>query len=157
MRLFILILLLNTASVYAADLSIDLSTNENISGVANNTILPLVADVQTNKAQAIKKSFQGNAVEGWLQQNGDWFIKGTVTHSRLRCATYQLGVQLGKGNPSCLNVEWISEIQYGTMQQQCNSAPVQHTGGGSMPELQNLLEQATCVQVVVKCTGTCDQ
>lgn len=144
-------------SAHASGLQPELNTNGSVSGVMNNTKLPLVQSIQINKAQAIKKSFQGDTVEGWLQQNGDWFIKGTVTHSRLRCATYQLGLQLGKGNPSCLNVEWISEIQYGTMQQQCNSAPVQHTGGGSMPELQNLLEQATCVQVVVKCTGTCGQ
>lgn len=157
MRIIVLIATFAIMSAQASGLQLDLNSNDSVSGVTNNTKLPLVESIQTNKAQAIKKSFQGDTVEGWLQQNGDWFIKGTVTHTRLRCATYQLGVQIGKGNPSCLNVEWISEIQYGTMQQQCNSAPVQHTGGGNMPELQNLLKQATCVQVVVKCTGTCGQ
>jgi hypothetical protein len=146
-----------SVALSAPAISIELNTGsgENVSGVTSNTSLPLVPTIQPNKSSPLKKSFQSNEVEGWLQSNGDWFIKGTVTHQRLRCATYQLGIKLGKGNPGCLNVEWVSDVQYGTMQQQCNSAPVLHTGGGNMPELQNLLQKASCVQVVVKCTGQC--
>ena len=163
MRSIIFASLIFFTPVYAAEVQVVLSPKldakpaETLSGVTSNTKLPLTVSFQSNKNQPIKKSFQSNEVEGWLQANGDWDIKGTVTHTRLRCATYQLGVQLGKGNPACLNVEWLTEVQYGTLQQQCNSAPVQHVGGGSMPELKSLLEQATCVQVVVKCAGTCGQ
>jgi len=131
--------------------------NSVANGITIKSELSLVSEVQTNNSQAQKKSFADNDTEGWLQQNGDWYIKGMVTHTRLRCATYQLGIQLGKGSPACLNVEWLTDIHYGTMERQCNSSPVQHIGGGSMPELQHLLQQATCVRVAVKCTGTCEK
>ena len=124
-------------------------------GVVNKMDLPLSAETQFNSKQDLKMSFQYQDVEGWFSSDSNWYIKGMVTHNRLRCATYQLGIQLGKGKPACLNVEWISDVNYGTSKKHCNSAPLTHVGGGEMPELRNILRDATCVRVVTRCTGTC--
>ena len=124
-------------------------------GAGKKIDLPLTAETQFNQKQDLKMSFQDRDVEGWLNADGNWYIKGIVTHSRLRCANYQLGVQLGKGKPACLNVEWITDVKYGTSKKHCNSAPRTHVGGGEMPELRNVLKDATCVRVVTRCTGTC--
>jgi len=126
-------------------------------GAVRKTDLPLTGDMQFNKQQVLKKSFRDFEVEGWLSSDSNWYIKGTVTHQRLRCATYSLGVQLGKGNPACLNVEWLTNVQYGTQKKHCNSAPLIHVGGGEMPELRNLLSEATCVRIVTRCSGTCGE
>jgi len=119
--------------------------------------IKLNQETQFNAKQALKKTFKDFNTEGWLADNGEWHIKGTVTHNRLRCATYQLGVQLGKGNPACLNIEWLTDVQYGTTRQHCNSSPLVHVGGGNLPALTNILKDATCARVVVRCTGTCDK
>ncbi|MGD8785401.1 MAG: hypothetical protein PVG75_13235 [Thioalkalispiraceae bacterium] len=124
-------------------------------GVVNKVDLPLVAETQFNQRDELKKSFRTREVEGWLSADTNWFIKGTVSHQRLRCATYNIGIQLGKGNPACLNVEWLTNVEYGTKKKQCNSVSMVHTGGGMMPELANLLTEATCVRVVTRCSGAC--
>lgn len=144
------LLSLFTLPAYAQD-------EQGYTGAVRKIDLPLVAETRFNKKQDLKKSFQDRDVEGWLNADGNWYIKGIVTHQRLRCATYQLGVQLGKGNPACLNVEWITDVQYGTMKKHCNSAPREHVGGGEMVELRNILKDATCVKVVTRCTGVCDR
>ena len=155
--LFVLLFLLIASPAHSDQFDPVQNDTGIIGGVSNNTQLPLIAVMQGNNSQASQKSFQGNEVEGWFQQTGDWYIKGVVAHHRLRCATYQLGIQLGKGNPSCLNVEWLTAVNYGTMQEQCNSASVQHVGGGNLPELRKVLDQATCVQISIKCSGACGQ
>ena len=119
-----------------------------------NVPFPLPA-ISGNQTQALKMSFENNTVEGWVQDTGEWYIKGVVTHSRLLCATYELGIKLGRGDPACLNVQWLTEVAFGTMRRQCNSTPITHVGGGEAPAFQSALAQATCVQVVVKCTGKC--
>lgn len=129
---------------------------QNYPGAVKKYDLALQSSIQFNKNQPMKKSFQGGEVEGWLQDKGDWYIKGTVKHNRLRCATYQLGVQLGKGSPACINIEWLTDVEYGTLKQHCNSASLEHVGGGELPMLANVLKDATCVRVVVRCSGTCD-
>jgi hypothetical protein len=124
-------------------------------GAVSKIDLPLVAETQFNQKQSLKKTFREGDLEGWLSTDSNWYIKGTVTHTRLRCATYSLGIQLGKGNPACLNVKWLTRVSYGTSRKQCNSAPMIHAGGGDMPELANVLKEATCVRVVTRCTGAC--
>ncbi len=126
-------------------------------GAVRKVDLPLVAETQFNPKQALKKSFEASDLKGWLSADSDWFIEGTVTHQRLRCASYELGIQLGKVSPACLNVEWLTDVQYGTRKKHCNSATLVHVGGGEMPELRNILKDATCVKVVTRCTGTCDR
>lgn len=123
--------------------------------IVKKTDLPLVPSIQLNMKQPLKKSFRGMDVEGWLLETGDWHITGTVQHRRLRCGNYRLGIQLGKGNPQCIGVEWLTEVSYGTMQRQCNSATMKHIGGGEIMSLINVLKEATCARILVNCTGTC--
>ncbi len=117
--------------------------------------LRLIEKTRFNKNEPLKKTFDDYEYQGWFNSEGDWSIKGTVAHGRLRCGTYQLGVQLGKGVPACLNVEWISEITYGTRKEQCNNVTMAHSGGGYSALLKEKLLEATCVKVVTRCTGTC--
>lgn len=125
-------------------------------GVVKTVDLPLTAEMRFTEEQPLRKTFQDDGVKGWLTSDSEWFINGTVSHSRLRCATYRLGVQLGKGHPGCLNTEWVTGVQYGTRQTQCNSATLIHEGGGEMPELSDILKDATCVRVVTHCEGVCN-
>lgn len=141
--------------VSAVAFSVSAEEESGYPGAVSKIDLPLVADTQFSQKHSLKKSFQDREVEGWLSEDTNWYIKGTVEHQRLRCATYRLGVQLGKGKPACLNVQWLTNVYYGTLRKQCNSAPVVHVGGGEMPELANLLTQATCVRVVTSCSGHC--
>lgn len=117
--------------------------------------IQLIEKTRFNKNEPLKKTFKDHEYQGWFNSDGDWSIKGTVAHGRLRCGTYQLGVQLGKGIPACLNIEWISEITYGTRKEQCNSVIMAHSGGGYLELLKEKLSEATCVKVVTRCTGTC--
>ena len=78
-----------------------------------------------------------------------------VSHRRLRCGTYETGVQLGSGNPACSDVRWLTEVAFVARQRQCNSATRLHRGGGRFSEAAIRLEQASCLRLVVRCEGTC--
>jgi hypothetical protein len=104
-----------------------------------------------------KIEFKFDDGSAWLRSNGDWYVKGAVRHNRLRCATYQLGVRFGHGNPACVNVEWLTEPRYVTSEKQCNSAIVPHEGGENDPALASEFERITCAERLIKCVdGTCD-
>ena len=92
---------------------------------------------------------------GEIRTTGAWSISNTVVHTRLRCATYETGIQLGKGDPACSQVQWLTNVQYGTRQTHCNSATLVHTGGGEFSGMAGVIEAATCVRVVTRCMGTC--
>lgn len=117
--------------------------------------LPLGPMVQAAPTEAPSRSFQGRGMEGRLTQTGEWTIKGTVQHTRLRCGTYELGLQVGRGSTACTNVEWTTDVQYGTRHTHCNSAARVHTGGGEFPQLAGVLQQSSCARVVIRCQGTC--
>jgi hypothetical protein len=125
-------------------------------GAVKRVDLRLIDEVQYNANQPVRKTFADSEYSGWVSNDGNWFIKGNVVHTRLRCGTYQLGVQLGKGSPACLNVKWLSGVYYGTRREHCNSAVLVHQGGGEVEEIKLLVEQATCVRIVTKCTGVCE-
>jgi len=122
-------------------------------GAVNKTDIRLISEVRFNQKDALKKKFDDGNFSGWLSTDASWQIKGRVGHNRLLCATYELGVQLGKGAPACLNVKWIPGVYFGTRKNQCNSSTVLHTGGGEVPEFKTQLHQATCVRVVTNCFG----
>lgn len=128
---------------------------QNASNIVRSIDIRLIEKTRFNKNEPIKKVFKDLEYEGWLNSEGDWNIQGKVSHNRLRCATYELGVQLGKGSPACLNVKWISGISYGTRKEQCNSVAMNHSGGGEIELLETKINDITCVKVVTKCTGTC--
>jgi hypothetical protein len=101
------------------------------------------------------KTFQSTAARGWIKGSGDWNLRTEVTHTRLRCATYESGIQIGRGNASCSKVEWLTEPQYRTRQTQCNGATRIHSGDGRIDLSRSATESANCVRVVVRCTGAC--
>ena len=117
--------------------------------------LPLVSSAQTRSGQTSRSTFQKQGIQGWLDETGAWHISGEVHHGRLRCATYETGIQPGRGNPGCSNVEWLTDIEYVTRMRHCNSAKRLHVGEGRFSGMENRLEGASCVRVVVRCEGAC--
>ena len=149
LSIYIIVLIL-TSSLVSAD------EKQSYPGAVNRTDIRLISESQFNPKDALKKTFQDGNFSGWLSTDANWYIKGRVPHTRLRCATYELGVQLGKGAPACLNVKWISGVHYGTRKSQCNSTTMEHSGGGEVPEFKTKLNDATCVRIITKCTGVCE-
>ncbi len=123
--------------------------------IVNISELPLKPSTKPNTEQPLTKEFQRRETQGWIRETGVWDINKTVTHTRLRCAIYETGIQLGKGNPGCSQVEWLTDIDYGTRQRHCNSATLIHTGGGEFAGINGIFEALTCVRVVIRCQGVC--
>ena len=59
--------------------------------------VPLNMSTKSNTEQPLTKKFQRRETEGWIRETGDWNINNAVTHTRLRCATYETGIQVRKG------------------------------------------------------------
>lgn len=96
-----------------------------------------------------------------LSDGGVWDVEGPVRHTRFFCGTYQVGVKFGRGQPACVNVKWLSDVEYVTSLKQCNSAVRIHHGGGTLvpdpaPETPFDIDTVTCAQIHIKCRGTCD-
>ena len=117
--------------------------------------LPLESSAQAIGGQLSRKIFQRTGMQGWLDKTGAWHIRAEVHHGRLRCGIYEAGIQLGRGNPACSNVEWLTGVEYVTRLRHCNSGTRLHVGGSEFSDAAIRLEQVTCVRVVVRCEGTC--
>jgi hypothetical protein len=118
-----------------------------------------------------KLEFKYGDIRGWLREDGFWEVEGLVSHNRLLCSTYQLGLRFGHGAPACVNVEWLSEPEYISSNKQCNNATMMHKGGGQLdigfidndggqaddeiPAKMDI-EKITCTQIHIKCTGRCN-
>ncbi len=105
--------------------------------------------------QPARKTFQGKGIEGWLDQTGAWQLKGEVHHTRLRCGSYELGIQLGRGSPACSEVDWLTGVEFVTRLRHCNSASRLHVGGGQFASLVGRFAEVGCARVLVRCEGTC--
>jgi hypothetical protein len=116
---------------------------------------PLRLGGEAPQAKDGAKSFRSGATRGWIKHSGGWNLTTEVSHSRLRCATYESGIRIGHGDASCTTVKWLTDTAFATMRLQCNAATVIHTGGGRIKLPRSALESANCVQVVVRCTGGC--
>ena len=123
--------------------------------IVNTRDIPLDLSSKPGTDQPLTKEFHQRDTRGWIRETGTWSISNAVVHTRLRCATYETGIQLGKGNPACSNVKWLTDIDYGTRQTHCNSATLVHAGGGEFADMKGILEASTCVRVVVRCAGPC--
>jgi len=117
--------------------------------------LPVALASQTTGDQPSRKTFQRQGTQGWLDETGTWHISREVHHGRLRCGTYETGIQLGRGNPACANVEWLTGVEYATRLMHCNSATRIHAGGSQIADGANRFAETSCVRVVVRCEGTC--
>ena len=105
--------------------------------------------------QGFRRRFQQRNIEGSVSDSGRWTIESVVEHSRLRCGTYEVGIQIGQGNPGCAQAVWFIEPQFGTRELQCNSASMIHAGGGTLAVSPEQVAEATCVRVLVRCSGVC--
>ena len=135
-------------------------TDSNEDGTAGFRIvstldLPLSLSSKPSTGEPVTKEFQRRDTRGWIRATGAWTISSTVVHTRLRCATYETGIQLGAGDPGCSQVEWLTNADYGTRQTHCNSATLIHAGGGELADMDGIFDAATCVRVVTRCAGTC--
>ena len=88
----------------------------------------------------------------WLDENGNWHLRSEISHGRIRCASYEVGVQLGKGVPACNNFQWLTRVDWLPRVRHCNSATRIHTGGGNFADIK-AVEAASCARVVVRCEG----
>jgi hypothetical protein len=102
-----------------------------------------------------RKTFNRQGVQGWLDDTGAWQASAEVPHGRLRCGTYEIGLQLGQGTQGCNEVEWFTDVQYVTRLRHCNSATRLHAGGGLIGKGADRFAKTSCVRLVVRCEGHC--
>lgn len=114
--------------------------------------LPLQPPALIIQGEPARWTFSDFNVSGWVDEEGFWNIRSEVSHGRIRCATYEVGVQLGKGLPGCSNVRWLSNVEYASRIRHCNSATRIHSGGGRFFDT-SLVQAANCARVVVRCEG----
>lgn len=117
--------------------------------------LPLSASGPAAQGQASRRVFQTRSVQGSLEGTGDWAVTTEVTHTRVRCGTYETGVQIGRGDAACTRVDWLSDPDFRTRRTQCNSATLIHSGRGTVNLPQSVIQDANCVRVLVRCSGAC--
>jgi len=117
--------------------------------------LPVALSRQDAGDQPSRKTFERQGTAGWLDETGRWRISREVHHGRLRCGTYETGIQLGRGNPACTDVEWLTAVEPVARLRHCNSATRIHAGGGELSDGVNRFTETTCVRIVVRCEGTC--
>ena len=125
------------------------------SRIVNTMDLPLNPASKNGTDQGTGRTFKGTETQGSIDAAGAWNLSTGVTHNRLRCATYETGIQLGKGNPACTKVEWLTEADFGSSRRHCNNAVMIHKGTGKLVGSNDAYQNATCVRVVTKCTGAC--
>lgn len=121
--------------------------------IVRTTDVPLVGGAVEADGQLSNRTFEFSGTSGWLEATGAWQIRSEVLHGRVRCATYEVGMQVGRGDDGCSDVRWVTDVEYVTRERQCNSAARIHSGRGEIPVAQ--FETASCVRVVVRCAGVC--
>ena len=119
------------------------------------TAIARASSMLTATGMPDRLDFDFGGTKAWLREKGSWHIEGPVAHQGLLCATRELGVRFGVGNPGCTDVRWLSEVDYGTQQKQCNNATAMHSGGGFLPALEPDYLRITCAERVSKCSGNC--
>ncbi len=123
--------------------------------IVQETRLPLQAERADARPAERRWTFTGPSAQGSLDASGAWSLRAEIEHRRLRCATYEAGIRLGRGNASCENVEWLTAPQFGAERLQCNQATVVHTGSGSVDLPPSTVGNVNCVGVLWRCRGAC--
>jgi hypothetical protein len=101
------------------------------------------------------RTFAAEGMQGWVRESGAWGIRAEVAHAGLRCATYELGGQIGRGDSSCTAVSWLGGIDFATRLTHCNGAVRIHAGEGNLRVDTKTVATANCVRVVTRCSGGC--
>ena len=124
-----------------------------------------VLDRQLAEATPYQDSFSQSQASRWdfdfgdgkalLRKDGTWEVEALISHGGLRCGTYRLGVRFGAGKPGCLDVNLFSEPIYVTRQKHCNNADRPHLGDGYDALFSDTLDDITCAERVIRCTGLC--
>lgn len=109
----------------------------------------------TTDLRSARIDFDSFEFRGFLLGDGTWQVSSPVAHQRLVCATYEVGIRFGVGNPGCNDVRWLSDPMFIGSRRQCNAATVIHVGGETTPRLGDQLPSVTCVERVLRCTGSC--
>jgi len=123
--------------------------------IIQETKLPLSAVRQGAQPAERRWTFTTQSIQGSLDASGAWSVRAEIDHPRLRCATYEAGIRVGRGDSSCDNVEWLTTPQFGPERRQCNQATVVHSGTGRIDLPQGASGRINCVGVVVRCSGAC--
>jgi hypothetical protein len=123
--------------------------------IVRQFVAPLTSSTAAIPGQPSRSSFQRQGMRGWLDNTGAWHIQGEIQHGRLRCATYETGIQLGRGDRACSSPEWLTDVVYTTLLRHCNQATRLHEGGGTFSAMENRLDEVNCVRVLVRCEGAC--
>ena len=121
--------------------------------IIQETRLPLRAERAGAQPAERRWTFVSQSIQGTLDGSGAWSLRAEIDHPRLRCATYEAGVRVGRGDASCDNVEWLTAPQFGPERLQCNQATQVHTGSGRFDLPQGTAGSINCVGVVVRCRG----
>ncbi len=153
-RLLPIILLASCAATGPENTASDPNTSTNQRTV-NVVEIPLAAFSGSKVDADSSRGFSRGDTQGTIRGNGSWELRRPVTHTRLRCATYETGIQLGRGTPACSQVEWLTDVTYGSNRKHCNNATLIHNGNGRFENPDNTFERANCVRVVTRCTGPC--
>jgi hypothetical protein len=123
--------------------------------IVQETRLPLQTERGGARAAERRWAFTGPSAQGSLDASGVWSVRAEIEHRRLRCATYEAGIRVGRGDSSCDNVEWLTAPQFGPERLQCNQATLVHTGNGRIDLPQGAVGSMNCVGVVWRCRGGC--
>ena len=123
--------------------------------IIQETRLPLQTERASAQPAERRWTFTTQSIQGSLDGSGAWSLRAEVEHPRLRCATYEAGIRVGRGDASCDNVEWLTAPQFGPERRQCNQATVVHTGSGTLELPQSAVGSVNCVGVVLRCSGAC--
>ena len=116
---------------------------------------PLYPVSETTDDEAPIREFGRGDTTGWVTEEGVWRLRVPVVHTRLRCAVYETGIELGVGNPDCFSVRWVTDPEFGSRRTQCNSAVLIHTANGQLADGERFFSQANCVRVLTRCKGAC--
>ena len=123
--------------------------------IVRQFVAPLASSTTSIPGQPSRNSFRRQGMQGWLDDTGAWHIRGEIQHGRLRCATYETGLQLGRGDRACTGVEWLTEVRYLPALKHCNQATRLHEGSGSFPGIAGAAVAPHCVRIQVRCEGAC--
>jgi hypothetical protein len=107
-------------------------------------------------AIAVPASGKTDRLEFDFGRKGELYVETWVQHRGLLCATYEVGVRFGHGDPGCANVQWLGPARYVTSRVQCNNAIVEHVGVDTEFQLRADFDQITCAQRMIRCvSGSC--